>query len=185
MKKIVLILIMICFLPLSTQAADFIFDTGIRWGMAQKDVLRIEKNRGSKTKDKSAAQAVVEAQYREYKGVRVTYTFTDKALSGAEYTLRYGTTAFDGTACYRDYLNLIADLTDSYGKPKKEALNWKVAETLRTGFEDQGKVGMAVTMGYLEGEAVWDVTDKNTQIRVFMFSPGQLMGAVQVTYTKM
>lgn len=185
MQKIVLILIMICILPLTAFASDFIFDTGVRWDMSQKDLLKIEKNRGSKVKNKNADQAVVQAQYREHKNVLITYAFTDKALSGVEYTIRYGSQTATVDISYNDYLNLVDELTASYGKPVKSGLNWNVAETLRSSFEEQGKYGLAVGSGYLDAETVWEVTDRDMQIRVFLYSPEKLMTAVTVTYSKL
>lgn len=185
MKKLVLILIMVCLLPLSVQAADFIFDKGVTWGMSQKAVLKIEKKAGSKVKNKSADKAEVNANYREHKDVRVIYFFTNDKLSGVEYTIRYATTVSNAQLYYDDYLKVVGDLTDSYGKPDQEGLNWKISDTaLKSGFEDQNKTGLAVSLGYLDARAVWELED-NMTITVDLFSPENLKAAIKVSYKKL
>lgn len=186
MKKLVLILIIVCFLPLSVQAADFIFDKGVTWGMSQKDVLKIEKKAGSKVKDKNADKAEVDAQYREHKNVRVTYSFANKELNAVEYTIRYFTTVSNAQIYYNDYLKVVGDLTDSYGEPNEEGLNWKISDTaLKSGFEDQNKIGLAVSLGYLEARAVWELEDQKIAITVDLFSPENLKAAIKVSYQKL
>lgn len=186
MKKIVFILIMVYMLPLSAQAADFIFDKGISWGMSQKDVLKIEKKAGSKVKNKSADKAEVDAQYREHKNVRVTYSFINKELNAVEYIIRYATTVSNAQLYYNDYLKVVSDLTDSYGEPNEDVLNWKISDSvLKSGFEDQNKTGLAVSLGYLEARAIWELEEQKTAITVDLFSPENLKAAIKVSYKKL
>lgn len=186
MKKLIVFLLVLLFGAVSAQAADFVFDKGLYWGMPQKDLIRVEKNAGGKVKDKSAETVVVKTQYREHKDVEETFSFVNKELSAAEYTVNYYTNVNNTEMYIEDYEQLVSDLTESYGKPVKAGYNWKITDpTLKGGFESQNKKGLAVSLGYLEAEANWKFEDKNMAVNVLLFSPKGLKAAITVTYTQL
>lgn len=186
MKKLLLIFIMICLCPLYVQAADFIFDKGITWDLTQKEILKLEKKSGAKVKSKNSDQAVVKANYRQHKDVNIIYNFANGQLTAIEYTITYFTTVNNDSLYYTDYQAVVNDLTDSYGKPDDEGLRWKITDqTLKNGFETQNKLGLAVSMGYLEASANWKLKDENMSIEVLLFSPKELKAAIKVTYTRL
>lgn len=186
MKKVVLILVMLWILPLSVPAADLVFDKGISWGMSQKEVVKIEKKAGSKIKAKSADAVEVEASYQKHKNMRITYEFVDNGLEAIAYIIRYPATVSNAHIYYNDYLDIVADLTASYGEPKTEGLNWKISDyTIKNGFEDQSKIGLAVSLGYLEVNAVWELEEQMTAIYVDLVSADSLKAAIKVNYKKL
>lgn len=186
MKKIVLTLIMVWILPLSVQAGDFVFDKGISWDMSQKEVLKVEKKAGSKIKNKSADVAEVEAGDYKDKKVRLTYQFGDNGLEAVTCIIRYPATVSNAQIYYNDYLDIVGNLTDAYGKPKTEELRWKISDsTLKSGFEDQNKIGLAVSMGYLEVEAFWELEEQLMTIRVELFRVESLKAAIKISYKKL
>lgn len=186
MKKLMLIFIIVCLCPLCVQASDFIFDKGITWDMTQKQILKLEKKAGAKVKSKNNNQAVLKAGYANNKEAVIVYNFTNKQLASVEYTLNYLVAATGDDLYYRDFRVIIDDLTASYGKPDTDDMHWKITDpTLKAGFENQNRLGMAASLGYFEASASWKLKDRGMDINVLLFSPKQLQAAIKVSYNKL
>lgn len=135
------------------QAQENNFDfRKVNWGMSKEQVKISEKSATFVTEWDDMNMFVYSTNISLLKS-NLYYTFVDNKLSSATYEIeeRY----INKDAHISDYKKIVATLTEKYGEPLTDEINWSsdVAEQAYSQLK-----GTAVSMGYLEYYTSWETT---------------------------